>query len=411
MDSNKNNNLSTDKVYFPNLDGLRFISFLSVFFYHSFATDYEYIKSDGLYVFVKNFILGNGNLGVNFFFVLSGFLITYLLLVEKKNYGKINIRNFYIRRILRIWPLFYLCIVFGFFIFPKLKAALGQVPGETAEIEYYLVFLNNFNFIKNGLPDASTLGVLWSVAIEEQFYLLWPLIFYFLSRNYYLPTFFGIVIGSFAYRYMNIHDPWILENHTISCISDMTIGGIFAYYSFTYSSFRDSIRRAPKSAWFILYMLILAIVLYRAQIFPGGLLLASDRIIIAVLFGLVIVEQNYADNSFYKMSRFKWISRLGIYTYGLYCLHMIGILIAAVALRKLNWNTNVYQVIFLEGGLSLAISIVLGIASYHIYEKHFLKLKNRFTSPHKVKTDEEDIEAANEEVVISGSKQRILRDS
>ena len=69
----------TNKVFFPNLDGLRFFCFLSVFFFHSFATKYEYIKQKRALSFYKGFLASNGDLGVNFFFVLSGFLITYLL--------------------------------------------------------------------------------------------------------------------------------------------------------------------------------------------------------------------------------------------------------------------------------------------------------------------------------------------
>ena len=71
-------------VYFENLDGLRFLCFLSVFLFHSFTTDLEAISSNPVYHFVKRSLFGNGNLGVNFFFVLSGFLITYLLIEEKK---------------------------------------------------------------------------------------------------------------------------------------------------------------------------------------------------------------------------------------------------------------------------------------------------------------------------------------
>src|SRR4051794_13937383 len=106
--------------YLPNLDGLRFMCFLSVFFFHSFHTGYDHIKYSEPYVFIKWTVFQNGNLGVNFFFVLSGFLITRLLLDEKSRNGKIHIFNFYIRRVLRIWPLFYFCLIFGFIIFPLL---------------------------------------------------------------------------------------------------------------------------------------------------------------------------------------------------------------------------------------------------------------------------------------------------
>jgi peptidoglycan/LPS O-acetylase OafA/YrhL len=80
--------------------------------------------------------------------VLGGFLITYLLLAEKQNFSNIKGGGFYIRRVQRMWPLFYLCVVFGFVLFPKLKMILGQALNETAQLPYYLSFLDNFDSIK-----------------------------------------------------------------------------------------------------------------------------------------------------------------------------------------------------------------------------------------------------------------------
>ena len=161
----------SNKVYFKNLDFLRFISFISVFLFHSFHTEISAIKKSSVYVLVNDLFI-HGDLGVNFFFVLSGFLITYLLLVEENKLNSINVKAFYTRRILRIWPLYYSIVLFGFIVFPFLKTLLGQIPNETANPIYFITFLSNYNNIINGLPDASMLGVLWSVSIEEQFYFL-----------------------------------------------------------------------------------------------------------------------------------------------------------------------------------------------------------------------------------------------
>lgn len=368
------------KVSFPNLDGLRFFCFLGVFFYHSFATTYPSVAESKLYGFIKKILFHNGNLGVNFFFVLSGFLITYLLLSEKKSYGTIKVGNFYVRRILRIWPLFFFCVLFGFYLFPFIKSYMGEVPNETADISYYLVFLNNFDFINKGIPDSSVLGVLWSVAIEEQFYLLWPLFLTIIPFKYYRYFFTLIIIGSFIFRYIHANEPRILELHTISCISDMTVGGLLAVVTFQEERFKQKINTMPLVVWVLLYLLTAIIILFRQHIFTGNsLFLAADRLIISILFGFIILEQNFAGKSFYKMSNFKTVTKLGIYTYGLYCLHMIAILITAKGLSYLGWNRNVYQVIFLEGSVSLVIAVGIALFSYHFYEKPFLKLKGRFS--------------------------------
>jgi peptidoglycan/LPS O-acetylase OafA/YrhL len=130
------------KIFFPNLDGLRFVSFFVVFLYHSLLSILSYLKDSSPRVYtVLEFLFRHGNLGVNFFFVLSGFLITYLLIKEKEFNGRIHVPNFYVRRILRIWPLYYLCVVVGFIGFGILKKMSGQPLLENANPLYYIFFL------------------------------------------------------------------------------------------------------------------------------------------------------------------------------------------------------------------------------------------------------------------------------
>ncbi|HET9503954.1 MAG TPA: acyltransferase family protein [Hymenobacter sp.] len=108
------------RVFFPNLDGLRFLAFFAVFLFHSLYTPDAGIAASSLYQ-VPYQLTRVGDLGVNFFFVLSGFLITYLLLSEKQLMGRVAIGAFYMRRILRIWPLYFVVVFIGFVV----KARFG----------------------------------------------------------------------------------------------------------------------------------------------------------------------------------------------------------------------------------------------------------------------------------------------
>ena len=206
-----------EKVYFENLDGLRFFCFLSVFLFHSLETDKDYIKLNPVYRFFKESSFANGFLGVNFFFVLSGCLITYLLIKEKQRVRSIHIGHFWMRRILRIWPLYFACVFYGFIILPYTKILAGGQPAETANPWYYLGFISNFDYIRHGLPDSKSLGVLWSVAIEEQFYLAWPVILsLFAVKKFWIPL-TTILLGSLVFR--ALYDvPILHEMHTLSCI-------------------------------------------------------------------------------------------------------------------------------------------------------------------------------------------------
>ncbi|WP_276373170.1 acyltransferase [Chryseolinea sp. H1M3-3] len=365
-------------VFFPNLDGLRFFCFLVVFLFHSFYTEYDHIKSSSTYLFVRSFLFKNGNLGVNFFFVLSGFLITYLLLKEKEFYGKINVLNFWKRRILRIWPLFFACVFFGFVIFPVLKNLLGQESGESANVFSYLTFLNNFDLIKNGLPDASVLGVLWSVAIEEQFYFVWPLLLIVIPSQSYKYVFFVIIFLTLVFR--GIFDNSVYnEYHTLSCIGDMTVGGLGALLIHT-TTLDKKIATMAKGYIVALYAAVVLIFLFRDTLQSSYYLIrVSERILIAVVFLMVILEQNYAKNSLFKMGNFKLLSELGTISYGLYCLHFIGILVTTNTFKILHFNNHLWQVLILETTFALVITVIIAKLSYRYFESPFLRLKHKLS--------------------------------
>jgi peptidoglycan/LPS O-acetylase OafA/YrhL len=366
------------RIYFENLDGLRFLCFLSVFFFHSFHTEYKHILENKTYQFVKQNIFGNGNIGVNFFFVLSGFLITYLLIEEKKLNGQVNLRKFWLRRMLRIWPLFYFCVFFGFVIFPWLKQAFGQLPNETADPVYYLTFLNNFDFIKKGQPDASVLGVLWSIAVEEQFYLVWPIIlFLFPEKRLWIP-FTIIILANLIFRALN-NTYMMHEFHTMSCIGDMTIGALGAWLINVSDKFKNRIEQLGKLQIACIYLVFMAIFFFRDKfLLPDPTIRIFERLFVAICILLIILEQTFASNSLFKMSNFKTISKLGIITYGLYCLHFVGILITTNLTKKAGINTSVWEVLVVDTLIALFVSIVISKLSYKYYETPFLKLKERF---------------------------------
>lgn len=366
------------KVYFENLDGLRFLCFLSVFFFHSFYTESPAIYQHDVYRFFKFFLWRNGNLGVNFFFVLSGFLITWLLIDEKQSTGKIAIPAFWMRRILRIWPLFYLCVFIGFYLFPFLKGLLGQQSHETASLGSYLLFLNNFDVIRNGMPDSSILGVLWSVAIEEQFYLFWPVILSLFPIGRMWIAFVAVIIVSLIYR-QGQTDNFSLQFHTLSCIGDMGVGALGAWLVIVFPTIREKTEQVNRFVIAGVYLLFFIFFLYRETIVSTpGFPVSAERLLFSLLILFIILEQNYATRSFFKMSSFTLLSRLGQMTYGMYCLHFIGILITIQLLKQFGWQNQLWHVLVLETSLSLALTLFISWLSYRFFEKPFLQLKQRF---------------------------------
>ncbi len=371
---------SLSSNYFENLDGLRFFCFLFVFLFHSFHTEIPEIKNNPVYHFLKVTLFGNGFLGVNFFFVLSGFLITYLLIKEKKNNNKILVGRFWMRRILRIWPLYFACVLYGFVIFPYTKTFAGTVPNETADPLYYIGFISNFDYIQKGMPDAPGLGVLWSVAIEEQFYLAWPVILsFFPLKKFWIPLVI-ILTGSLVFRALN-DVPILHEMHTLSCIGDMALGGLGAWLILESASFRTRIADLPRWVILFIYLAFAFIFFFRDEFLLSSYWLrVFERLILSAVILLIILEQCFAKLSFYKMGKFRIATRLGLVTYGLYCLHFIVISLIVGLTKKLGFNSQLWQVVFLETMLSLLVTIGISLLSYRFFEAPFLRLKEKFSS-------------------------------
>jgi peptidoglycan/LPS O-acetylase OafA/YrhL len=356
------------KVFFPNLDGLRFFAFLAVFFAHSFYTEIPEIKEMELHGLLKSLAV-NGIYGVNFFFVLSGFLITYLLLDEQARTNTINIKAFYMRRILRIWPLYFAVVFTGFVIVPYAMQLMGEAYEEKSELIYYLLFINNLAEVK---PATAILGVLWSIAIEEQFYLVWPVIIYYVPSRYYHWVFAFIMTVSFVFRIF--HPEQI--GHTLYCISDMALGGWVAYLCFHNSKIITEIASFNKLVVCAIYIGGFTMI-FTKNSWNNSYIDPFVRIFYGVFFAYIIVEQNYGKHSFFKMSVSSFISFWGKYTYGLYMLHFSVIYAVGKVLRT-YYTKTLFDVAVVETVVTFVISLGVAYLSYHLFETPFLKLKEKF---------------------------------
>lgn len=171
----------------------------------------------------------------------------------------------------------------------------------------------------------------------------------------------------------------MLENHTLSCIGDLATGAMGAWLINERSKFKSLIENLRKYQIAIIYILFAVIFLFRKELLMSiSTIRIFEREFIAIIILLIILEQCFAKNSLFKMKNLKLISNLGTITYGLYCLHFIGILITINITRMLGINTQLWQVICIDMPASLIITILIAKFSYHIYEKPFLRLKERF---------------------------------
>lgn len=370
--------LNNNRLFFENLNGLRFTGALMVFIFHCFTLNREIWGSffqnswfQGIYK-----IAAKGHHGVGLFFVLSGFLITYLLLNEAQKNKTINVRHFFMRRILRIWPLYFLIVVFGFFIFPYLPH--GQQTLHS--LGYYSIFLSNIDEIRVGLLDnLNFLTITWSVSIEEQFYLSWMLLMvllpFFRKGRFFPVLFLGWIIVSIIFRILHQADERTLYFHTFSAISDLAIGGLLAY-----SVQKQKIQRYVielKKIWLIVFYVIgILLVLFSNQIFIGRLV-GIERLFIATFFAFIILEQVFAKNSFYKIDKIPYFYSSGELTYGFYMFHCIFIYYWAFFFENHGLTDHLWQfIVYIL--VVFVCTYTLAFLSAKYFERPILALKKHF---------------------------------
>ncbi len=363
-------------IHFKNLDGLRAVAAFAVVFYHiSLWIKYPDTKFYDIFKFVLAFGGRSGPLGVTFFFILSGFLITYLMFREQAEHGKLNVPFFYIRRLLRIWPLYYLTLIAGFLIYPFFVKLSGQAYAENASPLLYSIFAVNFDNMVNGPPGTGILGVQWSVAIEEQFYLIWPIAFYLFSKKNYFPFLLLSIILISELFFVKASRWEIGYYHLISNFRFLSFGGLLAYFCyFKREMVASFLNKISKKLHFAIYFVCLLMILFMQKLFVTFPFYRYIYHILPFLFfGFVIVEQNFSNNSFFKIGSFKLLNWLGKISYGLYLTHMIAIYIVLSVFPE-STSYPFFKILS-------AVLLTVGIShfSFTYIELRFLSIKSKFS--------------------------------
>ncbi|CAN5424162.1 hypothetical protein BH10BAC1_BH10BAC1_09380 [soil metagenome] len=375
--------INKKSVYFENLDALRFVAFLAVFIQHIFSVVFYRPESKTASDFIDRFLM-NANEGVNFFFVLSGFLITYILLKEKEEHTSIRFSQFYWKRSLRIWPLYFLILFIGFILVPYFSNYKGS---PFTEKNLYVFFLGNFDQLKHGVGNF-IVSPLWSISVEEQFYLLWPLFISIIPTKHLLKFFIALLLFSIWHRIFGHSGKTFqlkLSYHTFSCMYSLVIGAILAHLS-SKENFILKLKNIQKPTIYIIYALGFLLIFIQKDIVklePKGshYIISLLPIFNALFFAFIIAEQVFSKNSVFKIGKVPFFSALGKISYGLYCYHMLIIFLVFTALTKLEFNTGLpgTKLFLFEAIISFSLTIVIAHFSYKYLEAKFLQYKVKFS--------------------------------
>ena len=342
---------------FGSLDGLRALSILGVLWAHSL-----------LWLDMSLPIAAKGSYGVSLFFAISGFLICSLMIRERMKYGSISLRAFYVRRSLRIFPLYYAMLL----VYAVVVSALEKGPeGEEffRNLPAFLTYTSNW-FVDAGTGERVIFFFAWSLAAEEQFYLTWPWVEKFAPARFrtlalgalvalVLATPFGLLL-------------WLLPegtlSHTIiwSIQASIVFGVALAHITHTRKGF-ELARSILGHHWSAPMMLCLLIVTLNFTQLP---LLA--HICLAVLVVSCTIRE---DNGLARLLQWMPLVRIGTVSYGMYLMHMLAF----------NFSAKVGSVMGLENPCAIwligcVLTYVAAEISFATFERFFLSLKHTFTN-------------------------------
>jgi peptidoglycan/LPS O-acetylase OafA/YrhL len=340
---------------FGALDGLRCLSILAVVYHHAHGALAWGRASE------------RGFLGVDLFFVLSGFLIVTLLLRERDQTGRVSLRNFAARRALRILPLYLGILLLTAVILGVLRRDGKHAALFFKELPYLLTYTTNW-------VPVTTLAVTWSLSAEEQFYLFWPLVEKVVRRPALLAVALIVASEAIAVGLLDrsswfgwtAREPAMLRQTTFAPI---LLGVLLAHVLHDQRGFAVVARAlgARRSPIVILGALLVVVPLLPADL--RGWPRLCVHLLMILLLASVVVREDHALRPFLCWGP---IRRLGVLSYGMYLWHMFAL---AVPLRLVASGRLSPLLLF---PLTLALTVALAEGSFRCYETPFLRLRARF---------------------------------
>lgn len=338
--------------YFSSLDGFRAISIIMVVAFHLNLSSNHFIN-----------LLCNGGLGVNIFFIISGFLITTLLIKEKIRTKNISLKRFYIRRFLRIFPVAYLYLLVVILLNYIFKLDISPIILVASAL-----YIINFSYFRSHYFTWYT-GHFWSLSVEEQFYIFFPII---LKKNMRFFTWiiifiiFGLPLIILLQYNVAMFNKGILYGvtHYLIKFQSIAVGCFFSVLCMKNIINLDSIRK---------YKIVLNIVGFAAIFYIGfnevlSLVSMFKNLLIALITGMLIVS-NLAESKdwIFRFLNFKWMKQIGILSYSIYIWQQI-----------FTSSDKRLPIFMIKTPYNIIAIIITASLSYYLFEKKFLKLKDKF---------------------------------
>ena len=352
-----------EKFKYPSLNGLRAISILIVVFHH-IELNYK-VFGDNIPDSLKAFyeLLIDGQFGVNVFFIISGFLITSLLIIEEKNTGTISFKNFYLRRTLRIFPAYYFYLLFLYIL--QLLNILS------IDNRSWLTSITYMKYFNRGLDYVTSHA--WSLSIEEHFYLFFPLLFVYGGKirktSIFMLILFVPLIKIFCYYYPI---SYLNNNLTIiKRIDALAIGCLVAFY-------KDSLLKIlgkKINYWFYFSLVVIFIIPFLSDfseeynLHLGFILVPFGTrygTIANICISIILLYSVFGHKGlWYRLLNSKVFEQIGLLSYSIYLWQQL--FISPLKFWAFSYPQNIMFV------------IAFALFSYYCIEKPFLKMKDKLS--------------------------------
>ena len=364
---------AAERFYHPELDVLRFVAFAFVLLLHAGPKDVAQWTALGVPEEVARWATSailSGAYGVDLFFALSSYLITELLIREWHKRGKLDVKSFYIRRALRIWPLYFFFLGLTILVVPRL------LPDEhlpSAHLWAFLLFGANWSAAILGFPN-SVAGPLWSVSIEEQFYIVWPLLLAAIGVRRILPAAL-VMIGIAGVVKLGLVaaavDTRVLWTVTFARLEPIAIGAMIAVL------LRGGVPTLGGTRRAALFAGGLFVWVAGTRYSPGGWANLILYPAVAAGAGAMLLATLRADTagSLFGSPVLVYLGRI---SYGLYVYHRLALDLVRHWLGEAT-TLQPWFAFLLVPLMTLAFTIALAAVSFRFVEEPFLRLKRRFT--------------------------------
>lgn len=258
-----------------------------------------------------------------------------------------------------------------------MRGFFGYTVSDLPPLKWFLTFSLNFYIIKYGQGFLFFIVFLWSIAVEEQFYIFMGIILRWL-KIIFVPICILLIAGSLVFRYYYLHDSANLYFNSLSWIGTFAMGGLLAWFCAHKGKAFESLKKIP--VWFtsLIYTLFVLNFIFYTRIYASDNMVVAERFIASLFFAFLIFEQSFCEKHLFQFGKIPFVNYLGRISYGLFCYHGLIILIYGQTTQDFIGIDSPLAVLLINPVIIFVLTLVIASFSYEYFEKPIMSLRRQY---------------------------------